>query len=65
MDLLALFWSGFLQKLYEKKKQFLMQISNIQFNIYYMAEFYDHTFSATKMPFLPVWWETWIKKAFS
>ena len=34
-----------------KKLWFLIQIVKIQFNIYDIAEFYDQTFSATKMIF--------------
>ena len=41
-------------KALSKNNNFLIKIFKIHFNIYYIAEFYDHTFSATKMAFLSI-----------
>ena len=41
-------------KALSKNYEFLIKVFKIQFNIYYIAEFYDHTFSATKMAFLSI-----------
>ena len=51
MYLLLLLSPGFPEKYYQKTMIFFFNFK-IQFNIYYIAEFYDNTFSATKMAFL-------------